>query len=251
MKLSFLMIDKDFQLHKCVLIAKDKLKIVRIDRYSYGEFPAKTFYINAYGWFFVKNELCCCRHYRRSFKTHIMAMSKNKKCMMVIKLEPPKKEVIDYCWGEICSRKIWEAIELEYIMSWLSTLGGAFSALGDYDYDRASIAGRISLNQLCLAFRIGDPMTTAQCYLYLSISLIQQHKFKAAKRLIKEQYRFALAQHEKSKFLINMCLGIWNKLRYTKQLAQQGRTLRDCVKVPPPAFEHRNGSRVVVETRLG
>ena len=28
-------------------------------------------------------------------------------------------------------RQVYERIEMEYIMSWLSTLGGAFSSLGD------------------------------------------------------------------------------------------------------------------------
>lgn len=34
--------------------------------------------------------------------------------------------------GERANRMIWERIEVDEMMSWLSTLGGAFSALGDY-----------------------------------------------------------------------------------------------------------------------
>lgn len=34
--------------------------------------------------------------------------------------------------GERANRILWERIELDEMMSWLSTLGGAFSALGDY-----------------------------------------------------------------------------------------------------------------------
>lgn len=245
MKWNFFIIDKDFKLFKCHLKGKKKIQVTPEDRFAYGEFPSQIFYINAYGWFFVQNELNNCPWYRKAFKHHLITIKKP----MIIKLEPPQRESIDYRWGQMCTQTIWEAIELDYIMSWLSTLGGAFSALGDYDALPASKAATISFHQLKLAFRIGDPLTIAQCYLYLSIALIQQHKFRAAKQLIKQQYYFALERKEKNRFLINMCLGIWSKLRYTKQLVKNGQTLKDCVKVPPPSVEYRNGR--VVETRLG
>lgn len=133
------------------------------------------------------------------------------------------------------SQTIWECIELDYIMSWMSTLGGAFSALGDYNIASAEIAGKISVHQLKLAMRIGDPCTIARCKLYLSISLIQKNHFKAARTLIIEQYRFALSQKENNRALVNMCLGIWSKMRYMKYLYRTGKTLRDFVKVPPPS----------------
>lgn len=127
---------------------------------------------------------------------------------------------------------MWEAIELDYLSSWLSTLGGAFSALGDYDVERADIAGKISIHQLKLALRFGDPITVARCKLFLSISLIQKFHFKAAKALITEQYQYAMSQKEPNKVLVNMCLGIWSKLKYTKSLYRQGKTMRDVVQVP-------------------
>lgn len=128
---------------------------------------------------------------------------------------------------------MWEAIEVDYMVSWLSTLGGAFSALGDYDVERACIAGKISVQQLKLAIRLGDPNIVVRCYLYLSISLMQRGYFKAAKTLIAEQYNFLKKQVEPSKVLLNMCLGIWSKYKFTKKLYRQGKTIRDVVHVPP------------------
>lgn len=81
--------------------------------------------------------------------------------------------------------------------------------------------------------RIGDPCTIARCKLYLSISLIQKKCFKIARAIIIEQYRVALSQKESNRSLVNMCLGIWSKMRYMKLLNRTGKTLRDFVKVPP------------------
>lgn len=48
-----------------------------------------------------------------------------------------------------------ERCEVDHAFSWLSTLGGAFSALGDYFENCAETAGKISIQQLQLAFRLG------------------------------------------------------------------------------------------------
>lgn len=48
-----------------------------------------------------------------------------------------------------------ERCEVDHALSWLSTLGGAFSALGDYFEACADTAGKISVHQLKLALRLG------------------------------------------------------------------------------------------------
>lgn len=104
-------------------------------------------------------------------------------------------------------------------MSWLSTLGGAFSALGDFFDQAAERAGRISFYQLKLAIKSGDPSIIARSKLYYSISLIQKGNFREAKRIILNQY-----EHAKEEFnagdprLYKMCHGIWLKLQYTHQM---------------------------------
>lgn len=113
---------------------------------------------------------------------------------------------------------IWEKLETDHMMSWLSTLGGAFSALGDYFEYSAEIAGKISIQQMKLALRSDDPGLISRCLLYLSISLIQKHKFKTAQRIIRRQYEFA-KKHEDMR-LTKMCLGIWSKLQYTHKITR-------------------------------
>lgn len=104
-------------------------------------------------------------------------------------------------------------------MSWLSTLGGAFSALGDYFQKQSEIAGKISMQQMKLAMRLGDPSIISRCLLYLSISLIQKHKFKLAKRIVRSQFEFANQNDDVR--LRKMCLGIWSKLQYTHLITKK------------------------------
>lgn len=48
--------------------------------------------------------------------------------------------------------KLWEKIETDYLMSWLSTLGGAFSALGEQFSQCVSFFFKeLVLSSLCLS----------------------------------------------------------------------------------------------------
>nr|XP_018909309.1 PREDICTED: uncharacterized protein LOC109038640 [Bemisia tabaci] len=132
-------------------------------------------------------------------------------------ISSPSYHVLDYLWCQRLERLCYERQELETAMAWLSTLGGAFSALGDKQEQCAVIAGKISVQQLRNAMRLGDPLTVARCKLYFSLSLIQQRKFRPAKHIIKEQYQLAIANAEKDFKLVRMCLGIWSKLKYEKK----------------------------------
>ncbi|XP_054728755.1 uncharacterized protein F58A4.6 [Anastrepha obliqua] len=131
-----------------------------------------------------------------------------------LQLRPPKKEVIDYKWNLILAHTLWERIEVEYLMSWLSTLGGGFSALGEQFSRCADVAGKISLRQLHIGLRLGDPFLQARCKLYYSISLIQTGRLRQAKYIIREQYKFAMKQKELDGRLVKMCQGIWLRLQY-------------------------------------
>lgn len=88
--------------------------------------------------------------------------------------------VVDYAWGERLCRCGQERQHLDTMMSWLSTLGGACSALGDQLAGFAERAWAISLQQLEIALRLGDPTIVSRCRLYAAISLIQQCKFKVS-----------------------------------------------------------------------
>lgn len=116
-----------------------------------------------------------------------------------------------------------ERCELDHALSWLTTLGGAFSSLGDEFQSCAEMAGKISMNQLKLALRLGDPSIVTRCRLYFSLSLIQTHRYKLAKRIIYREYCKAKSAVIVDEKLLNMCKGIWSKLQYENQLFRSRR----------------------------
>ncbi|XP_058799420.1 uncharacterized protein F58A4.6 isoform X2 [Phymastichus coffea] len=107
---------------------------------------------------------------------------------------------------------VMERQEIDHAMSWLSTLGGAFSALGDYSDHCAKIAGQISIEQCKLSIRLGDPQLVARCKLYAALSLLQQNNFKVSKCMVKKIFEFAV--NNKDVRLQRMCQGVWAKLQY-------------------------------------
>lgn len=133
----------------------------------------------------------------------------------IIYLSPPKKNILDQKWNRKVQVLVNEKCELENAMAWLSTLGGAFSALGDTYLKCAERAGAISIQQLYIALRLGDPLTVCRCKIYLAMSLLQRGYYKKTKHIIREQYRFSTEGEGSKDFrLKNMCLAVWNKLRY-------------------------------------
>ncbi|XP_033208020.1 uncharacterized protein F58A4.6 isoform X2 [Belonocnema kinseyi] len=137
---------------------------------------------------------------------------RNEKWIIFIKLRNPRKHFIDYAWSERITRLATEKREIDHAMSWLSTLGGAFSALGEEIPYCAEVAGKISVKQFKLAYRLGDPLLEARCKLYAALSLIQRGDLKTPKRMLRDIYRFGI--HEKDVRLQNMCQGVWAKLKY-------------------------------------
>lgn len=116
-----------------------------------------------------------------------------------------------------------ERCELDHALSWLTTLGGAFSSLGDEFENCAEMAGKISINQFKLALRLGDPSIVTRCRLYFSLSLIQTRRYKLAKRIIYKEFCAAKSAIIVDEKLINMCKGIWSKLQYENQLYRKSR----------------------------
>lgn len=130
-----------------------------------------------------------------------------------------------------------ERRELDSALAWLSTLGGAFSALGDnfehcvsilnfshrYLWNlnmsmkillQAVMAGRISISQFRIALKLGDPQTISRCRLFYAVSLIQRSDLRLARYIIEDEYHKAVTIHLEDKRLKRMCCGIWAKLRY-------------------------------------
>lgn len=88
--------------------------------------------------------------------------------------EPTNRSLIDHAW----SRKILELIgnkaKLLESFSWLSTVGGGFSALGERDSKFSARAGALSLGQqLRLAELLGDERLKVMCHLFGALAALQ------------------------------------------------------------------------------
>lgn len=131
----------------------------------------------------------------------------------------PWKPVMDMSWEAKIIHLVVEQVELENTMAWLSTLGGAFSALGDYSSQFAEAAALVSVKQLKLALRIGDPVTMCRCHIYLAMSLLQRGYFRSCRRLIRQQYHFATSKEGlRDPKLMKMCQSVWIRMRYLQSL---------------------------------
>lgn len=143
----------------------------------------------------------------------------NRKVLIhvIVYLRPPKKNLLDYKWNGRVQVLVNEKCDLENAMAWLSTLGGAFSALGDTYVECAKRAGVISVQQLSIALRLGDPLTVCRCKIYLAMSLLQRGYFRKTKCIIRDLYRFSTEGEGSKDFrLKNMCIAVWNRLKYLK-----------------------------------
>lgn len=79
---------------------------------------------------------------------------------------------------------------------------------------QARVAGKISVEQLRIAMKLGDEIIITQCKLYFSLSLIQRGYCKGAKKIILEQYHALKNKRVVDKKTLNMCKGIWARLKY-------------------------------------
>lgn len=172
-----------------------------------------VFYVDGILAHYIVQELRISPKYRASFILKVNSFNSGTK-YVIFKLVQPKKEIIDYSWNERTIYLAWERVELDHALSWLSTLGGAFSALGDYFENCALMAGKISFHQMKLAMRLGDPTVASRCRLYFSLSLIQQGHYKTARKIIETEYHNTKNATVVDIRLLKMCLGIWAKLKY-------------------------------------
>lgn len=134
-------------------------------------------------------------------------------------LEPPDPEIIDYSWNERLLRLLWTRVEIENAFSWLSTLGGAYSALGDYFDHCAEEAGRISIRQYKLSQMLGDDSLAARSRLYSALSQAQKGNLHIARNIVRSVADFGRNTHDKR--LIRMCHGVWAKLKYLRSLKKE------------------------------
>merc|ERR1711997_835528 len=74
-------------------------------------------------------------------------------------------------------------------MHWLSTLGGAYSNLGEHSLAFAHQACDNAFRQMKIAVRSQDPFNIDRCWLYVAMSLMQQGELKKSRKIIEHIYR--------------------------------------------------------------
>lgn len=162
---------------------------------------------------YLMKELSESELFRNNFINNQKRLSNGRNNLHIV-LQTTSIDLLDHNWNHRICEMVREKSEVDHILSWLSTLGGAYSALGDYFQECAEIAAKISMNQFKLALRIGDPQIAARCRLYLALSLIQRKLFRQAKKIIYREYRQAVSDIVIDIRLLRMCKGIWAKLQY-------------------------------------
>lgn len=101
---------------------------------------------------------CCLKFpsFRRSFILYIeKENAKNNITAVEVTLLEYKTD-FNRRWDHIVAATANKRYQLDDAMNWLNTLGGGYSALGDYYDSFARKAGEISLHQLKVALLLGD-----------------------------------------------------------------------------------------------
>ncbi|XP_078384295.1 uncharacterized protein LOC144666778 isoform X2 [Oculina patagonica] len=123
----------------------------------------------------------------------------------------------DLRWCKRLLVNLVEYMQLQDVMAWLSTLGGAYSAMGDHLYSYSEKAGQISQHQLIVAMRLRNPVLAAQCRVFAALSLVQRGELKLASRIIRKQYALAKSNgYATDEKLISSCKAAWCRIQYLK-----------------------------------
>uniref|UniRef100_A0A914LCB4 Uncharacterized protein n=1 Tax=Meloidogyne incognita TaxID=6306 RepID=A0A914LCB4_MELIC len=122
---------------------------------------------------------------------------------------------IDKYWDNLILQFLHKVLELESEMWRLSTLGGAVSAMGFFSEKFVKAALRVSLRQLKIAQILGDPISIARCYLYISLGLAQDGHFKKAITTVRGIWKENIISLH-SEFLKNCTLGVWMTIKWIK-----------------------------------
>ncbi|KAI0208784.1 hypothetical protein LSAT2_006499 [Lamellibrachia satsuma] len=138
-------------------------------------------------------------------------------------------EWIDFKWCDRMQCLVTKRMMLGDALNWLSTLGGAYSALGDYYQHHAVHAGEISMSQLRLAMEVGDEPTVIRCHLYFALSLMQRGQLRLSRSIIRYQYKQATALPVTDRQLLDVCKGLWTKLRYLYE-RRKVQTIPQCLQ---------------------
>ena len=108
-------------------------------------------------------------------------------------------------------------IHLETQCSFLSTLGGAYSCVGDKGSTKhAKIAGRIALDQLKLAYMLNDDLLKLYALIYIAYSFLQRRLLQTCCRVagrVLDVYLDPDIFRARDTRLENMLTYLWTRLR--------------------------------------
>lgn len=86
------------------------------------------------------------------------------------------RSLIDHAWSGRILKLISNKAKLMESFSWLSTVGGGYSALGEKDARFSARAGALSLGQqLHLADLLGDERLKVMCHLFAALAALQMN----------------------------------------------------------------------------
>eukprot|EP00731_Ephydatia_muelleri_P022568 Em0015g151a len=124
----------------------------------------------------------------------------------------------DSIWTLRLHTLMLECARLQLQMAWLSTLGGAYSSLGEHFPAHAHQAGIISLKQVALANEMGNPLLAVKCRLFIAWSLLQKGKLDQAATIIRSQYQYVCKDASDDTKLKAMCQAAWTKLKQCRKM---------------------------------
>ncbi|XP_059091898.1 uncharacterized protein LOC131887332 [Tigriopus californicus] len=143
---------------------------------------------------------------------------------------PQTRNFFDLASSRLVNGILWEAIELDDALHWLSTLGGAYSNLGEHSHSFALRAGQNAWNQMRIALRSMDPSVILKCWLFMAMSLMQLQQLRRSKLIIRNVLQYNRDRGQLEDLRVNsMCQGIWSRLKFqyrmrnTKRKASKSR----------------------------
>ncbi|EFP09238.1 hypothetical protein CRE_25280 [Caenorhabditis remanei] len=119
---------------------------------------------------------------------------------------------LDIAWERRLKHLFRYMLDLEKLMWNLSTLGGAYSAMGDFNTDYAKTAAKITAHQISLAKKYGDPVILARCYLYTALAEAQLGHLTQAVSIVRAVRHWS-KQNPNTDIVQRCCEGVYQKLR--------------------------------------
>ena len=168
-----------------------------------------------------------------------------------ILVTPPNPASLDHQGSALAQAVLVKAVETEDALHWLSTLGGAYSNLGEGSLDRAKQAGRNAMKQLAVLGKNGDVTVALKCWLFIGQSLVQQGRFKIARRILRsvwtECHKPQVASLASTSKLVKMCQGIWNRLVHERKEARKSHGSQEEIEVEQKFVVPEDYSRILLE----